>query len=73
MSDTIIGEYYSDDKVKKAVVKHAANGQYIVDFYESSKYSFSVLYPDRTLNYVEDAAETYVQGLFNRMVPRSEM
>jgi hypothetical protein len=63
--EEIISEFYSDDKVCRAVVKYLNNtNQYAVDYYQSNKFCFSVLYNDKDLNYVEDAAETYVMGLF---------
>ena len=72
MSDVIISEYYSDDKVKKAVVKQTSNSNYyVVDYYEDKNYCFTIIYPDKDLNYVEDSAETYVNGLFGkRLVPK---
>lgn len=66
MSDYVINEFYSDDRVDKAVVLKNDRNQYAVDFYKNGNYTFSALYPDKSLNYVEDAAKEYVVGLFDR-------
>ena len=65
MNKTVISEYWSDDRNKYAVVC-SINGKYIIDFYENSKYTHSVVnaYQDKSLHYVEDAAENFVLGHF---------
>ena len=64
---TVISEYWSDDDGKS---KHAVvclmGGRYIIDFYENTEYTHSTLYAyeDKSLHYVEDAAENFVLGHF---------
>lgn len=64
-SKVVISEYYSDDNSKRAVVC-MLGGRYVIDFYENSKYTHSTLhsYQDKSLNFVEDAAENFVLGIF---------
>ena len=61
-----ISEYYSDDKTKKAVVIQN-DKDYVIDFYSNNKYYHSIMYSDRSLRYVEDAAENYVLGIFKNI------
>lgn len=65
MNKVIISEYFSDDKDKKAVVC-MVDGRYLIDFYEKSKYTHTALYSyqDKSLQFVEDAAENFVLGVF---------
>lgn len=65
MNRTVISEYWSDDGSKKAEVC-LFDGRYIIDFYENDKYNHSILnaYQDKSLHFVEDAAENYVLGHF---------
>jgi len=60
----IISEFFSDDASKKAIV-FLMGGRYGIDFYENSTYNHTILhgYEDKSLNYVEDAAENYVLGV----------
>jgi hypothetical protein len=60
---TEISEYYSDDRTKKAVVIKY-NTDYSIDFYENDNYYHSIMYTDKSLRYVEDAAENYALGIF---------
>lgn len=62
---TVISEYWSDDRSKHAVVC-MMNGRYLIDFYENGKYNHSILsaYEDKSLYFVEDAAENFVLGHF---------
>lgn len=62
---TVISEYWSDDRSKYAAVC-MVNGRYVIDFYENDKYTHSTLhsYEDKSLYYVEDAAENFVLGHF---------
>ena len=62
---TVISEYWSDNRSKHAVVC-MLNGRYLIDFYENGKYNHSILsaYEDKSLVFVEDAAEDYVLGHF---------
>ena len=58
-----ISDYFSDDGLKKAIVFKQDNG-YGIDFYEDTKYTHSLLYNTKSLQYVEDAAENFVLGIF---------
>ena len=60
-----ISDYYSDDGTKKAIVFKQDRG-YGIDFYENEKYTHSTLhsYEDKSLHFVEDAAENFVLGHF---------
>lgn len=61
-----LSEYYSDDRSKKAVViEH--EGRYSIDFYENNSYNHSIMYNDKNLHYVEDAAENYALGIFKNI------
>ena len=61
-----ISEFYSDDRTKKAIV--ISNGEeYVIDFYENDRYYHSILYPGKSLCYVEDAAENYAIGVFKNI------
>jgi hypothetical protein len=61
-----LSEYYSDDKNNKAVViEH--EGRYFIDFYENNSYNHTIMYNDKTLRYVEDAAENYALGIFKNI------
>jgi hypothetical protein len=63
MTKSEISEYYSDDRTKKTVVIKY-NTDYSIDFYENDKYFHSIMYTDKSLRYVEDAAENYALGIF---------
>lgn len=62
---TVISEYWSDDRSKYAAVC-IMNGRYLIDFYVDDKYNHSILsaYEDKSLHFVEDAAENFVLGHF---------
>lgn len=61
-----LSEYYSDDGSNKAVViEH--DGRYSIDFYENNRYNHSIMYNDKSLHYVEDAAENYALGIFKNI------
>lgn len=62
---TVISEYWSDDRSKYAAVC-MMNGRYLIDFYVDDKYNHSILsvYEDKSLHFVEDAAENFVLGHF---------
>ena len=62
----IISEHFSDDKLKRAVIGYSSENEcYYIDFYEFEKYVCSRWYAHNSLNYVEDAAENYVQNILN--------
>ena len=61
-----LSEYYSDDMTNKAVViEH--DGRYLIDFYENNSYNHTIMYNDKSLHYVEDAAENYALGIFKNI------
>jgi len=61
-----LSEYYSDDMTNKAVVVEH-DGRYLIDFYENNKYNHTIMYNDKSLHYVEDAAENYALGIFKNI------
>ena len=61
-----ISEYFSDDSTKKAVVV-LQGSRYLIDFYSNDVYAHTILYNTKSLNYVEDAAENYVLGVFENI------
>lgn len=65
MTKVIISEYWSDDSNKHAVVS-LLNSRYLIDFYENDVYVHTAIqsYQDKSLHYVEDAAENFVLGHF---------
>jgi hypothetical protein len=61
-----ISEHYSEDKNKKAIVNVDLKAcYYFIDFYLEGLYVNSVSYPEKSIHYVEDAAENYVLGILN--------
>jgi hypothetical protein len=61
-----LSEYYSDDMTNKAVViEH--EGRYSIDFYENNSYNHTIMYNEKNLRYVEDAAENYALGIFKNI------
>ena len=61
-----ISKYFSDDGLKEAIVCKIGRG-YVVDFYENEEYNHSIIYNTKSLQYVEDAAENYVLGIFKNI------
>ena len=61
-----LSEYYSDDGSNKAVVVEH-DGRYSIDFYENNRYNHTIMYNDKSLHYVEDAAENYALGIFKNI------
>lgn len=61
-----VSEFYSEDGSKKAVVVEH-RGDYSIDFYDNNRYNHTIMYTDRSLRYVEDAAENYVLGIFKNI------
>lgn len=59
-----ISDYYSDDETKKATVFKQDNG-FGIDFYSNGEYDHTLIYLSKSLQFVEDAAENYVMGIFN--------
>ena len=61
-----ISEHYSDDKSKKAIVNVDLKAcYYFIDFYLNDIYTDSVAYPEKSIHFVEDAAENYTLGILN--------
>ena len=59
-----ISEYYSDDKSRKAIVNVDLKAcYYFIDFYLNDRYTDTVAYPEKSIHYVEDAAENYTMGI----------
>ena len=58
-----ISEYFSDDGSKRAFVFKLDRG-YGIDFYENEKYNHTLMYVSKSLQFVEDAAENFVLGIF---------
>lgn len=61
-----LSEFFSTDKNKKAVVVEH-EGRYSIDFYENNSYNHTIMYNDKNLHYVEDAAENYALGVFRNI------
>ena len=61
-----LSEYYSDDGSNKAVVVEH-DGRYSIDFYENNRYNHTIMYNQKSLHYVEDAAENYALGIFKNI------
>jgi len=56
-----ISEHYSADKVKSATILFDSNTQvYWIDFYKKNRLLTSIPYPEKSIYFVEDAAENYV-------------
>ena len=63
-----IDTYYSDDKKRTAIVKQDDAGVYAIDFYDYNVGELALtrkVFEDKSLRYVEDAAENYVMGILN--------
>lgn len=61
-----LSEYYSEDRQRKAVI-NLIKETLSVDFYQNEEYIWTIEYPDKSIHYVEDAAENYVLGIFNNV------
>jgi hypothetical protein len=61
-----LSEYYSEDKMNKAVVIEHEN-RFSIDFYENNSYNHTIMYNEKSLRYVEDAAENYALGIFKNI------
>jgi hypothetical protein len=61
-----ISERSSNDKVKKAVINIDQKAcYYFIDFYANNMYIDTIAYPEKSIYYVEDAAENYTLGILN--------
>ena len=60
----LITEYYSDDKTRKAILNVDMKAcYYFIDFYLNGIYTDSVSYPEKSIHFVQDAAENYTLGI----------
>jgi hypothetical protein len=56
-----ISEHYSVDRSRKAAINVDLKAcYYFIDFYLNDKYTDTVAYPEKQLNFVERIAEDYV-------------
>lgn len=63
-----IDTYHSDDKKRTAIIKQDDAGVYAIDFYDYDVGELALtrkVFEDKSLRYVEDAAENYVMGILN--------
>ena len=61
-----ISEHFNEDRSKKAIVNVDLKAcYYFIDFYLNDRYTDTVAYPEKSLRYVEDAAENYTLGILN--------
>lgn len=58
-----LSDYFSDDGTKKAVVFKQDKG-FGIDFYVNEEYDHTLIYNSNSLQFVEDAAENFVLGIF---------
>lgn len=66
MMNKIISEHYSEYQFKRALIGYSSENQcYYIDFYENNSYICSRWYYNKSVRYVEDAAENYVQNILN--------
>lgn len=54
-----ISNYFSDDGTKKAVV-FKQDRAYGIDFYINEQYNYTMVYNNKSVEYVENAAEDFV-------------
>ena len=61
-----ISEHYNDDRSKKAVVNVDLKAcYYFIDFYLNDIYTDTIVYPEKSIHFVEDAADNYTLGILN--------
>lgn len=58
----LIREYFSDDGNRKSVI-NLDKETLSVDFYENGAYISSREFPNKSIHYVEDAAENWILGI----------
>lgn len=62
----MISEQYSNDRSRKAIINVDLKAcYYFIDFYLNDRYTDTVAYPEKSIHFVEDAAENYCNGLLN--------
>jgi len=66
MSWKTISEYHSNDKSKKAILNVDLKAcYYFIDFYLNEVYTNSISYPEKSINFAQEAAENYCNGLLD--------
>ena len=63
-----IETYFSDNKKRTAIIKQNEDGVYLIDFYDYDVGQMVLttrLFENKSLYYVQDAAENYIQGILN--------
>lgn len=59
-----ITEHSRADRTKKALVNVDLKAcYYFIDFYLNDIYTDTVVYPEKSMRFVEDAAENYISGI----------
>jgi hypothetical protein len=61
-----ISNYYNGDGSRGAVVKEDGES-FFIDFYVNNEYYHTIEYSNKSIKYVEDAAENYVHGIFHNI------
>ena len=61
-----IKDFFSDSGHKKAVI-NLIKETFSVDFYENDEYIWTIEYPNKSINFVEDAAGNWVLDIFNNV------
>ena len=59
----VISKYYADDGKGYAVIVHVRDGLVIEYYDENNKFFFNEEFFDKSLRYVEDAAENWALGI----------
>lgn len=59
-----ISEYWSSDQKRHALVKQNESKEYVLECWESGEVKTRT-YNNKSIHYVEDAAENYVLGVWN--------
>ena len=66
MTMGMINSYYNGDGSRGAVIK-MVDELFVVDFYKDGVYYHSIEYPNKSIHYVEEAAENYIHGIFQNI------
>ncbi len=62
-----VSKFFNEDKSKTAVVYSINYGStYVIDLYEGETLVDYMVIKDKSIYYVEDAAENYVLGIYKR-------
>jgi hypothetical protein len=57
-------DIYSNKELKKDAQLILHKETFIIRFYENNKFVGEVEYPDKSIHFVRDAAENYINGIF---------